>query len=197
MSRVHSAGFTLIELLIVIAIIGTLAALVTAGIAKVRGKAAEAQASNDVNVVLVTGIKGFHSDMGFYPAFAKQCEDDEVEEFNAFPELYEALCGEDKKIAGKNAPYADFKAENLMVEDEDDLAIGYSKATNDDIYDPDIKKFYIDPWGKPYVYRENASKKRRDWMVKPKSFDVWSCGPNGQNEACYGTDELGDDIGNW
>ena len=98
--------------------------------------------------------------------------------------------------AGKNAPYAEFKAESLMVEDED-AALGYSRATNDDVYDPEIEKFYIDPWGHPYVYRENASKKRRDWMIKPKSFDVWSIGPNEINEACYGQDETGDDVGNW
>ena len=193
--HVRGAGFTLIELLIVIAIIGTLAALVTAGIGKVREKAKEAQASNDVNVVLVTGIKGFHSDMGYYPAFDKETDEDDLEEFNAFPDLYEALCGEGPK-AGKNAPYAEFKAESLMVEDED-AALGYSRATNDDVYDPEIEKVYIDPWGHPYVYRENASKKRRDWMIKPKSFDVWSIGPNEINEACYGQDETGDDVGNW
>ena len=197
------SGFTLIELLIVIAIIGTLAALITSGITKVRGKAAEAQASNDISTVMVAGINSYQSDMGFYPAFNKNCDDDEVEEFNAFPELFEALCGEKppEGRGGKNAPYAELKAESIMVEDED-AAIGYSPADNDELYDPDIEKFYIDPWGFAYVYRENGSKKKRkDWMIKRSSFDLWSIGPNGVNEACYGRDafeeEGFDDIGNW
>ena len=198
-----TAGFTLIELLIVIAIIGTLAALITSGISKVRQKAAEAQASNDINNSLVVGIKSFQSDMGFYPAFDKVCEDDEVEEFNAFPELYENLCGEkpaDGGRGGRNAPYAELKAESICVEDESEIT-GYAVATTDDIYDPDVEKFYIDPWGQPYIYRENDSKKGEEWMVKPSSFDLWSVGPDGKNDACYGLDEVQkescDDIGNW
>ncbi len=198
-----SAGFTLIELLIVIAIIGTLAALITSGISKVRQKAAEAQASNDINTSLVVGIKTFLSDMGFYPAFDKVCEDDEVEDFNAFPELYENLCGEkpsDGGRGGKNSPYAELKAESICVEDDSEIT-GYAVASTDELYNPDIEKFYIDPWGQPYVYRENDSKKREDWMVKPNSFDLWSVGPDGKNDACYGRDEIQkescDDIGNW
>lgn len=201
--RARRTGFTLIELLIVIAIIGTLAALIVSGLGGVRGKAKESQASSDLST-LANAINSYHSDMAFYPAFNKECDDDEVEEFNAFPELFEALCGEKppEGRGGKNSPYVELKAESIMVEDEDARPLGYSPADSDEYYDPDIPKYYIDPFGSPYIYRENASKrKRRDWMIKRSSFDLWSAGPNGKNEACYGRDTFDeegfDDIGNW
>jgi len=194
-----SAGFTLIELLIVIAIIGTLAGMVVAGVAHVRGKTAVARVKSDIETTLVPSIKNFQFDMGYFPAFNKECDEDALDEFNAFPELYEALNGRrpPNGRGGKGSPYAEFKGEFLVVADSDDPS-GFRKADNDEIEDPDVAKFYLDSWGQPYRYRENDSKKRsRPWMINPKSFDLWSTGVDGKNQACYGRDEAGDDIGNW
>ena len=37
-------------------------------------------------------------------------------------------------------------------------------------------------------------------MIKRAGFDLWSIGPDGENSACFGLPEEGeeyDDIGNW
>lgn len=44
------------------------------------------------------------------------------------------------------------------------------------------QKEFIDPWGKPYQYRNPGVK-------NPKGYDLWSFGPDGVESA--------DDIGNW
>ena len=48
---------------------------------------------------------------------------------------------------------------------------------------PYVRSLPLDPWGNPYQYRYPAQKSK-------DGYDVWSMGPDGQNE----TD---DDIGNW
>jgi len=197
--RAPAAGFTLIELLIVIAIIGTLAGMVVAGVAHVRGKTAVARVKSDIETTIVPSIKNFQFEMGYFPGFNKEADEDALEEFNAFPQLYEALNGRRPPNGGggKSSPYAEFKGEHLVVAASDDPT-GYRRADNDEIEDQDVEKFYLDSWGQPYRYRENDSKKRsRPWMINPKSFDLWSLGVDGKNQACYGRDEAGDDIGNW
>ncbi len=198
--RQLSSGFTLIELLIVIAIIGTLAGMIVAGISRVKGQTKKAQASHDISTIFASGVKSFQFDMGFYPAYDKACDDDDLEEFNAFPVLYVAICDDPPSKGGKggkNAPYAELKIEGVVVVDED-VQSGYRTADRDEVSDSEVEKFYLDPWGSPYLYRENDSKKKRkDWMINPRGFDFWSRGPDGKNEACYGRDEVGDDIGNW
>ena len=201
-SRPTQVGFTLIELLIVIAIIGTLAAIVTTGIGTAREKADFAKARTDLSTIN-TGINSFKSEMGYYPAFNKRVDEDIMEEWNGFPELYENLCGErpPEGRGGRSAPYAELKVDNIMIYDEDKSPIPYSLASRDDLDDPDIEKFYLDPWGGPYYYRENSQKKKQDWMINSKSYDLWSAGPNNENQACWGLDardeEDYDDVGLW
>jgi general secretion pathway protein G len=47
---------------------------------------------------------------------------------------------------------------------------------------PYIDKIPTDPWGRPYQYRSPGTRNK-------DGYDLWSQGPNEQNEA--------DDIGNW
>lgn len=205
-------GFTLIELMIVIAIIAVLAGLVTKGIGLAQAKAAEAQAINDINTVLFPALQAYKFEMGAYPGWDKSPVEDEVEEFNSFPDVYESLCGRKppEGRGGRNSPYVELKLEKVVVEDEDgdleavntenDIVGIYRKADTEEKRDDSTEKFYLDPWGFPYVYRENGSKRRKDdWMIKEASFDLWSIGPDGVNTACYGpdNDEESDDIGNW
>lgn len=79
---------------------------------------------------------------------------------------------------------------------------GLVKSLEEDPNDPDWSGPYmefkkdeikegqlVDPWGKPYVYNSvNGGSPEH----KSKSFDLFSCGPNGAVDG-----ETGDDIGNW
>jgi hypothetical protein len=47
----------------------------------------------------------------------------------------------------------------------------------------------MDPWGQPYLYVSiNGGAPEH----RPRSFDLWSYGPNGEDD-----DGTGDDLGNW
>ncbi len=67
MHRRHSrAGFTLIELMVVIAIIGTLAAILFPVFSKARVKARQAKCQTQL-MQLFTALQQFHTDKGYYP----------------------------------------------------------------------------------------------------------------------------------
>ncbi|MFQ5653603.1 MAG: type II secretion system protein [Planctomycetota bacterium] len=185
------AGFTLIELLIVIAIIVVMAGLITGGITIARKKASIAEAKHDINVVLKQAISAFNSDTGYFPGGDLMPDDDGLEEFNAFPSLYEAVCGEKPPDGGggPHAPYAELKHDRISIEDPDSDT-DFTMATSDERYDRDIPKYYLDPWDIPYFYRENHDKRRkRPWMIHRHSYDLWSAGPDKENEACLGPAE--------
>ncbi|MBI2885458.1 MAG: type II secretion system major pseudopilin GspG, partial [Candidatus Omnitrophica bacterium] len=65
--RAPSVGFTLVELLIVIAILGILMSLVTAGAQTARRRGAVAKAKATI-AALETAIAMYHADLGSYPA---------------------------------------------------------------------------------------------------------------------------------
>ena len=76
------------------------------------------------------------------------------------------------------------------------------QALSDDANDPNwagpymefkqdelVENKIVDPWGKPYVYVSvNAGSPKH----RPRSYDLYSVGPNGNDE-----DGAGDDIINW
>ncbi|MGE4619487.1 MAG: hypothetical protein AAEJ04_06740, partial [Planctomycetota bacterium] len=129
-------------------------------------------------------------------------DDSDLETFNAFPTLYESVHGErpPNGKGGKNSPYLDLDNEMIAIVD-DEYDEGYKRPGREDLYDPEVEKFYKDPWDNPFVYRENKSKRRKEmWMIKRSGFDLWSLGPDMENQACFGLPEEGeeyDDIGNW
>ena len=108
-------------------------------------------------------------------------------ERNDFPLLFEALFAErsPRGKGGRNAPYAEFKEDKIAVEVPG--SDGYRKATREEIRDPAVKKYLLDPWGNPYVYR--AGKARSD-------AKIYSFGPNEEDDTVNFVED-GDDLGNW
>lgn len=209
LSDSRSAGFTLIELLIVILIIGILVSMVTMGVRVAQKKVKEAEAKADIQA-MVSGLKSYQQDEGLLPGFEKKWDEDD-ETFNAFPDLFEALLGESHtKVkgakGGRNAPYFEANEKDIVtLDDPSDVKSDHSPVDSDSRWDPDFPKYLADPWDSVYIYRENNSKKRKPWMHKPRSFDLWSCGPNRVNQSLYEIDRNSeqreelkyDDISNW
>ncbi|MEC9476085.1 MAG: prepilin-type N-terminal cleavage/methylation domain-containing protein [Planctomycetota bacterium] len=197
----RSAGFTLIELMIVVAIIAVLSTLVTKMIQQAQAKAAEASATSTISSI-GAALNAYNRDEGVYPAWDLKVDDSELEDFNAFPVLYENIAGErpPEGKGGRNSPYVDLDNEMIAVVDLE-YEGEFIRPGRDDLFDPDVEKFYLDPWMEPFRYRENDSKRRKeDWMIKRSGFDLWSIGPDGDNAACFGLPDEGeeyDDIGNW
>jgi hypothetical protein len=163
--------------------------LVMTAVNTARSKAQIAVAQSNV-MCLDTALQAYVMDTGKYPGGT--VKDGE----NGFPELFEALCGEKppKGKGGPNAPYYPLRESNeVLVRDATGGA--YRPATPQEIHDPAIGKYLVDPWGKPYVYRENRSKKPEPRMHNREKADIYSLGPDGVDATIEG--KADDDIGNW
>jgi hypothetical protein len=131
---------------------------------------------------LSQGLAAYAADEGEYPGM--RLSSDAAR--NDFPAFFDALFGERKPKGngGRNAPYIDFKEDRIAVEEECPLPPIYRKATLAEIRDPGVKKYLLDPWGNPYVYRAGT---------KPK---IYSLGPNEEDDTVTLAEES-DDLGNW
>ena len=180
-------GFTLIEILIVISIIAIVASMVLAGVSMAKKQAHSALTKSTIQN-LATALQTYYRDTGKYPG--KEIADDE----NAMPALYEALFGDKppKGGGGPSAPYMELKEDQVAV--EDDSESGYRKAERDELNDPKVKKYIIDGFGYPMIYRETQSRARKKFMHM-KTYDLYSKGPDHIDQTIEG--EEGDDIGNW
>ena len=185
------SGFTLIEILIVISIIALLSSFVLVAVSKGKQGAAEALVTTMVSN-LNNALQQYVQDEGTYPAIDKKTNPQR----NDFPELFNALFGDRKPNGpgGRNAPYMQIKQDQVVVWDEDTES--YRKATPSEINKAEDKKYILDAWGQPYVYRCNKGKKREDWMKNAQSADIYSTGPNETDDTIEGS-EKSDDIGNW
>jgi len=195
----RAAGFTLVEVLIVISIIAILASLALTGVSVMKRKGNNAAIQLEISN-LSNAIDQYYSEEGSYPGAGKKI----TSESNHFPDVLDALIGEPrpKGPGGRSAPYLVLKTDRLVVVDEDaddSERTVYRPATNRERRDPKTKKYYLDYFNEPYVYRCNRGQRVKDWMRREKKFDLYSKGENGEDETALGEemDEESDDIGNW
>jgi prepilin-type N-terminal cleavage/methylation domain-containing protein len=205
--RVRSAprGFTLIEILIVISIIALLSSFVLVAVNQGRKGASEAITRTQVEQI-AGAVERYFQDEATYPAMDLPT----TERDNHFPALYDAILGEARPHGkgGRSAPYIRVKEDQIGVWDED--VEEYRLATREEIADQDTKKYMLDSWGNPYVYRCNKGRKKEAWMHN-SDYDVYSLGQNGKDdtgsvvvkgaedeeEEETGEKRKDDDIGNW
>lgn len=167
MKRHARSGFTLIELLIVVLIIAVLVVVLVAVLLAARGKGDERAAQNFVDGVLTEAISRWQEDAhgGVTTIFPPSGMNRSGEWYDGNAMLFEALILK-PEAAGK-PPY-----------------LGKDQFTRGAV--AGRKEGFIDPWGKPYIYRNFAVKKARDGSTilfngkahNPDTYDMISAGPD-------------------
>jgi prepilin-type N-terminal cleavage/methylation domain-containing protein len=203
------AGFTLVEMLVVIAIIGVLAGLLLVGVRAFR-RSGHVNAATSRIQALKLALEHYSGDFGDFPptslaAFGLQGT-------NGKNEGIESLlhCLTTKK--GEQTPYFEPEKAEIGNTDADSLLrnVADSRLEGKEAFE------LLDPWGNPYVYFHHRDLRggpkletytKGDGNVlkaKPKpdertkaypgstTYQIWSFGPNGENE-----DGGGDDIKSW
>lgn len=157
-------GFTLIELLVVMAIVLIVAGMVI-GVSGPASRSAKIRKAEVMISALEVAIGMYHADTGGYPI------QDGVSPTGC-KNLYKGLVNGTLTFSGNppwRGPYMEFKSGDLMVTGTD----------------TEVK----DPWGRSYKYEQPGTT-----PTTSKSFDLWSCGPDGKTSSV--ADKV-DDIKNW
>jgi len=197
------AGFTLVEILIVVSIIAILASLSLVSVRAIQRKAKAAAAVNEISG-LGTAIERYQTDEKMFPGIEERDIDERT---NQFPVLFNALFGERKPKGpgGRSAPYGSLEGDRIVVANEDwnedtgEPSDRWRKARQSEIENPKIDKYYLDPFNRAvYVYRCNKGRKAKSWMKNSRGYDLYSLGPDGEDQTTLGEDEreLGDDLTN-
>lgn len=158
-----------------------------------EGPMRPAQAQVDVNS-LEHAVQLYHDDERRYPGDDLTADPSR----NDLPVLIEALLGEGSSgnMGVRRSTYLSMDVLDVAVWDQESQK--YRKADQPEIGDPACRKYFVDPWGNPYVYRVNAGKPRQPWMRNPEGFDIYSVGANGVDDTVKGSrGSDDDDIGNW
>lgn len=188
-------GFTLIEVLIVVSIIAILATMTFAGVQIAQRQARNAQAKSEV-ANFCQSIDMYYTDEKTYPGRAQKQIDSDT---NQFPVLYNRLLGDPQPRGpgGRHSPYLLLTNDRVVVEDAgwdedaDEAQDRWTPASRGERANPKVKKYYLDPWGNPYIYRWNKGR-------GSGSYDFYSLGPDGEDQTVLGGDPSGlnDDITN-
>lgn len=206
-------GFTLVELLVVMSIIAVLAGLSVVGMRSVFERSHVGSVEHDISLFR-TAIESFNQEMRDYPP--TDLSSLGIVGGNRTNLGCEALfaCLQTRK---KNGPFlADLDDSRWSNTDDDalsDAALEKVKKVLDWVRDGKFLLEYTDYWGNPFIYIHNADYGRKFTYVlaegttveveaakseatggyaAPTSFQLWSVGPNGENE-----NGGGDDIVSW
>jgi general secretion pathway protein G len=158
--RRKAVGFTLIELMVVISVILVLAGIIVGGAKYAQTKAARSRAQAEI-ATMETALEHYKSDNGVYPLSTAMRLNAQANSGS----LYAALAGG----PGNPKTYFTFKADQIRA----------ISATETNI---------IDPFGSAYNYY--CTQPVNADQTNNTSFDLWSYGPDGQNDTA-------DDIVNW
>jgi len=233
-------GFTLIEMLVVMAVITILAGILVPTIISAREKVKIAKAKMDMQN-LQGAADTFRMDWRVYPPhnardlryFVKQVNSGICEEAaEKAIEIADPKESADKKklydtnrilvhfltTELKGGPYMQFKSVDLEKNGKFSDYVLDCRTTTTGGTGGATAYLFIDPWGKPYIYRNNLdslmSPSDQNWVADPiecahnvKGIDLFCTGPEGTtalDEPNYlpGEDdckngEVGDDINNW
>lgn len=165
MTRRSRSGFTLIELIIVVGIIAVLAVVLIAVLLNAQSSGEVAKARNFVNTVVPAAIGKWQEDNGKGTAdFPRSGTNKDGAYYDGNQMLYDELVAKPAK-SGKGSYIGDDQ---------------YLKGEHNS------KPVFMDPWGKPYVYRNYSAKKAKgageaEFRGKKHNdtYDIISAGPDG------------------
>ncbi|MBE7492310.1 MAG: prepilin-type N-terminal cleavage/methylation domain-containing protein [Planctomycetes bacterium] len=165
MIRRSRSGFTLIELIIVIGIIAVLVVVLVAVLLNAQSSGEKAKAKNFVNTVIPAAIGKWQEDTGKgNNEFPRSGNNRAGAYYDGNVELYKTLVLDPAKTS-----------KGAYVGDDQ-----YLKGEHDG------KPVFVDPWGRPYVYRNYTAKRARgaseaEYRGKKHNdtYDIISAGPDG------------------
>lgn len=207
---VASSGFTLVEILVVVAIIGLLAGLILPSLMSAGGKAKITETSFLIEKI-TAALQTYEHDWGDYPPTS-------LKHYGAFTNnINDGIESLVVHLADKSkgTPYFEPEEKHLANLDKDDIPASF--PVNWYFGDRQAREI-MDSWGNPLVYFHNrdyaspkshmrtyklASGRSRRGFAPGKSkktatyhswssYQIWSVGPNGENE-----NGEGDDIVSW
>ncbi len=205
-------GFTLVELLVVIAIIGALAAISTPMLRRARVSSAKSATTSRIQAMTIS-LENFAGSptVGFYPP--SSMEDTYEVSGNRLDSGIESLVLH-LSTQKHGGPFIEWKEDYLANLDEDSINSDEVKSKIDWYFGDNQLREHIDDFGSPLVYihnndygrtfsiTESEGEKRGTataglsevtaTFFSPTTYQLWSLGPNGENE-----NGAGDDLVAW
>jgi len=223
----HRGGFTLIEMLVVISIIAILMGILVPSVVMIRSYAKVAKAKTNIASISLA-LDNFHSDWRCYPPhrvedlsdFAKTFTNGVCEEPATAPAVTitntkesdeeQRLRYDTSRILVRflttleKGPYLKMDQREL---ERDGQFSGHVFDCRDSDSATVPAYLYIDPWGKPYIYRNNldtwSEVESGDCIHNIRGFDLYSTGrdrrtavDDGVADPCE-NGQYDDDINNW
>lgn len=190
------AGWTLVAILIVLGIIVLVSGFILVGLSCPGPSRSRyyPEATTKVEVSsLSTALDEYLSDEG---ELRGRSEKMDPEDPNHFPHLFEALWGQPGPAGkgGRNAPYTHIDEQRVVIRDLD--SEGYVPATPDQIRDPGVKKYLLDVFQNPFVYRASTGRRVEDSLRRDQGACIHSVGKNGIDDT-RDHNQNSDDIGSW